>query len=555
MKIEKISINNFKAFKNLEFDCNDEFNFIVGKNNIGKSTIFEAIHLWKAAFGELIQRKGEKKFYASSTNCYLSFDSLDFLRIMDDFDIFNDHKKKLKITITFSHNDKIYPLEIELEKVTISNTYFRIYHNEDVFNDFALIIEELKFSLKKTISVYQTRPISQSIKREPFYNNAQLLKKISLGKSHEIIRNKILKSKKPDNKWLSLESRISNVLGSNYIIRFKNKNLNDDEYVRITIQEEGQKEMEISLMGSGILQILEIFSTLEFINKQEYCINVLLIDEPDSHIHSNIQANLIDELRNCTECQTFIISHNERFINKANDGELFYLSDVTNEKSIVSLPPSSYCIIENELANKLLSLDDIQRNKIQIITEGKTDKVLIETAWGKLYPTEEMPYNITSSGIGLDENTRTGNADSVRRTVEFLSTISDVKLIGLFDNDREGNVQFKGLQKSIFEKHSKEVFHRKHKTKNMYGLLLPVPTNRKEFITDNDITQRYFVIEHYFSNEILVQNQMKGNNILNTNVFEISGNKDVFSRTVAQLNKEVFLDFEKLFNKINDLYS
>lgn len=555
MKIEKISINNFKAFKDIEFDCNDEFNFIVGKNNIGKSTIFEAIHLWKAAFDQLIQRKGGKKFYASSTNCYLSFDSLDFLRLMDDIDIFNNPKKELKISITFSYHNKVYPLEITLEKVKIPNTYFRIYHNEDIFNDFALMMEELDFPLKKAISVYQTRPISQSIKREPFYNNAQLLKKISLGKSHEIIRNKILKSKSSDNKWESLEKRISNVLASKYTIRFKNKNLNDEEYVRITIQDLDQKEMEISLMGSGVLQVLEIFSTLEFINKQEYCINVLLIDEPDSHIHSNIQANLIDELRAVTECQTFIISHNDRLINKAKDGELFFLKDISGKKSICNVPSNSYCFVANELASKLFSLSEIQRNKIQIITEGKTDKILLETAWGKLYPNEIMPYHIISSGLELEEAKRSGGADSVRRTIEFISTISDMKLIALFDNDREGNEQFKGLNKNIFENYSIQNEIRKHKKKDIYGLLLPVPTNRNIFVTSDNLTQRYFVIEHYFSDDILSENNMKGNSILGSPVFEISGDKDSFSRSVRDLESNEFNGFTVLFDQINELYN
>lgn len=45
--IKKITIKNFKSIENLEIVCNENFNVIIGENNIGKTTIFEAIHLWK----------------------------------------------------------------------------------------------------------------------------------------------------------------------------------------------------------------------------------------------------------------------------------------------------------------------------------------------------------------------------------------------------------------------------------------------------------------------------------------------------------------------------
>ncbi|WP_241372323.1 AAA family ATPase, partial [Escherichia coli] len=93
------------------------------------------------------------------------------------------------------------------------------------------------------------------------------------------------------------------VLGENYILKFKNRNRIDDEYVKITATKENGKELEISLMGSGFLQVLEIFSTIEYMEKNSTGINLILIDEPDSHIHSNLQANLIDELKQQTACQ------------------------------------------------------------------------------------------------------------------------------------------------------------------------------------------------------------------------------------------------------------
>ncbi|NVK44340.1 MAG: ATP-binding protein [Oceanospirillaceae bacterium] len=556
MRIHKITLENFKTFTKLEYHANEEFNYIVGENNIGKSTILEAIQLWKVAFDRLIQSNG-KKFYGQATPCYLGFESLFFLRLRDLNDIFHSHwKKKLTITLVLIHEEELYPLSIALEKPGIPNSYLRVKYDIEPFNKFRDKILEFGLSLREAIFIYQTRPIFHSVKNEPFYNNAQLLKKISLGKSQESIRNKILKSEKEGN-FSSLEARLNNVFNSTFQIRFKNKNRQDEEYVRITIQEVDKKEVELSLLGSGLLQILEIFSTLEFINKKEHCLNVLLIDEPDSHIHSNLQSNLIDELKNNTNYQTFLISHNDRLISKAEEGELFFINKkAIEDKEVKSLPINSYSNVSNELANNLFSLDESQLRKIIILTEGKTDKAIMEMAWQKLNPDIEQPYHIISSGLDANELQRSGNADTVRRTIEFISTITnDLKIVGLFDNDREGNEQFKGLNNKIFESHSNETISRKHISKRIFGLLLPVPEHRSDFVTTNNITQRYFVMEHYFENPILESHNLKGDNILSTNVFEIQGNKTTFSTSLNSLNPADFEHFRILFNELDGLFT
>lgn len=81
-------------------------------------------------------------------------------------------------------------------------------------------------------------------------------------------------------------------------------------------------------------------------------------------------------------------------------------------------------------------------------------------------------------------------------------------------------------------------------------MLLPVPSERKIFVTDDNILQRYFVIEHYFSDDILKEHSMYGNNILGTSVFEVNNRKDSFAKEVNDLEPEAFENFRLLFSKI-----
>ncbi|MDX9789432.1 MAG: AAA family ATPase [Candidatus Kapabacteria bacterium] len=555
MKICSIKIENFKAFKEVEMPLNPNFNVIIGENNIGKSTLFEAIHLWMLGYKSIIQANG-KNFYGKNTPRYISFDKLYFLRMSSINDVFHSNTETASITINILLEERIYALKIKFEKPASMDFYLRVKYEGEDFQLLSEILKEQGLNLFNSIFIYHTRPVFNTIKNEPFYNNAQLMKKISLGKSYDVIRNKILKGD-PERKFTRLQERISRVFGTQVKIRFKNKNLQEEEYARITVQIDDAKEVDISLVGSGILQVIDIFSTLEFINRRERCLNILLIDEPDSHIHSNLQSSLIDELRSDLNNQHFIITHNDRLINKAEEGELLFINKVALDNGrIIPIPKDNYNSVTAELASKMFSLNEIERSKIIVITEGKTDKKLLEIAWAKLNPDIDCPFKFISSGIQIDENSRTGNADSVRRTIETLSTFfSDIKIIGLFDNDREGYEQFKGLRKEVFEPHTLEQNHRKHLDKNIYGIVLPVPAFRLNYINPASLTQRYFVIEHYFTNDILVANNMISESILpGVEIYEVKGDKNGFSEYVGTLSTNDFSNFSLIFEYIENLF-
>jgi AAA15 family ATPase/GTPase len=555
MKICSIKIENFKAFREVEMPLNPNFNVIIGENNIGKSTLFEAIHLWMLGYKSLIQSNG-KTFYGRNTPRYIPFDRLYFLRMTSIDDVFHSNNKTASITLNILLEEIVYSLKIKFEKPASMDFYLRVKYEGADFQSLSEKLREQGLNLSNSIFIYHTRPVFNTIKNEPFYNNAQLMKKISLGKSYDVIRNKILKGDPTERRFLRLQERISKVFGSPVKIRFKNKNLQDEEYVRITIQIDNSKEVDISLVGSGILQVIDIFSTLEFINRRERCLNILLIDEPDSHIHSNLQASLIDELRLDANNQHFIITHNDRLINKAQEGELLYINRASLENGRVNpISTNNYNSVTAELASKMFSLSELERRKIIVITEGKTDKRLLEIAWSKLNPDTECPYKFICSGLHYNEEERTGGAEAVQRTLEFLSNIyNDIKIVGVFDNDREGNEKFSGLKPIIFEPYVDGVLHRKHRTKSIFGLLLPIPANRRIFVTPNRITQRYLVIEHLFNDEILNNYGMIGDYILGSPVFEIGGNKVNFSTEIETQPTNEFTNFNLLFDYINQLF-
>ncbi len=242
-------------------------------------------------------------------------------------------------------------------------------------------------------------------------------------------------------------------------------------------------------------------------------------------------------------------------LNKAkriNKAKLVLFLDKINVKddarSIIQDRKESEINWKEELQLKIKEL-----TKPIIITEWKTDVKILNIAWNKLYPDLECPFNIIENWIEKwNELPKNGSAEWLKNQLNY-STIywKDRLIIWLFDNDKEWNEQFKWLYKDLFEKYDLYKDIRKHKDYNIYWLLLQVPEFRKNYVSSDDIKQRYFQIEHYFSDEILNENNMKKKEIIKwTWIFEIWWSKDSFSKSVEKLELKEFENFKILFERI-----
>lgn len=379
MRIQSIELKAFKTYEKIKINCDSNFNVIIGPNNIGKSTVIEAILLWEACLKLFVQERNNKKLYIGTKDRYLSYTNLFFLRIINDSDLFFSNRKGASVSLNLEKDGQIFKLKFNIGKPeSIKDSYFKVNYNSSL-NDFERLskyLEDNHLNYYNIFYTYQTKPISQIVKNEPFFNNGQILKKISLGKSNELIRNKILKSRTISNpivtqRFIYLENKLRNILGSKFQIKWKNTNLNDDEYIKISIKPEHTKEVDLSLMGSGFLQILEIFSTLQFINNRNNCLNVILIDEPDSHIHSNLQINLLTELLAEENIQVFIITHNENLIDSVSEqGNILFINEqIKNLGEVNKSSIETFDFIKNELSNKLLEIQKKPGINNYIVTE------------------------------------------------------------------------------------------------------------------------------------------------------------------------------------------
>lgn len=367
--IKKIVIKNFKSIEEIEVACNDKFNVIIGENNIGKTTIFEAIHLWKICYDENM-KKDKKQFYSKSK--HIAFQDMDFLRVYDDMDLFNTRCKpsnaELLVRLEVEYNQEEFKLGFLVSKVTnIDNAYLQVkYEDPEEFFRFADKLAGQGYNLSNGIVICESRPIANIITKEPYMYKNQILDKISRGKGYEVLRNKITKSAAHTER---IEEHIKNVMQKEY--KFNEIDKDNKTYIKLTVN-----NTNILSQGSGFLQVAEIFSSLEYSGAAIY---ILLIDEPDSHLHIKLQKRLIEELRTIDNSQLFIISHNDRFLNEVQDGELLFIDDKAKQRGMIeALPTGCKNLVLNNLAGEVETVDKLRYVDRVIILEGKSDKNFFE---------------------------------------------------------------------------------------------------------------------------------------------------------------------------------
>lgn len=394
--IKEVEIKGFKGIHHIRLACHDRFNILIGENSIGKTSIFEAIHLWKICYDKNT-KKDRKGFYSKPKN--IIFRELEYLRVYTDSELFSKNlkpkPKSLEVSLKIEYLGEIFKLGFKISKVTsIEDAYMQIdYLDKEEFTRFSKLIDrEDRFNLGNIIVINESKPISNIVVREPYMYRAQVIDKISKGKGYEVLRNKIIKSEASITK---IGSHLSNVFQKD--IRITETDKENKTYINLNVN-----DVNILSHGSGFLQVAEIFSSIEYIDAGIF---VILIDEPDSHLHANVLRNLIKEMRSIESGQIFVISHNERFLSEVEEDEIrFIAKDTIANVDINQLGTGQKGLIVRNLVGSLTEIEKLKYAKKIVLLEGKDDKKNLEKIINKYLEFESVDLSNTYIGVlhGVD---------------------------------------------------------------------------------------------------------------------------------------------------------
>lgn len=350
MEIKKIFVDNFKAYRKCAFEVNSDLNVFTGTNNAGKTTILEAISLWYECFGFLITkanrgvtnlnlRRGDYRLGNKAQN-YVDYREVSSVRSYRFEDIFFDNKtsEEIDISLTFLDRNGDERTIGFLIKAASGNNYEIRLKNHDNF-DFQWLNSTFQH-LPEPIGCFFASPVAAISVGEKFTLDQHIKRKVNGRQSFVYIRNRIHRlSQKPT--FGRFKDNVSYILNGGIApVDFEvkgdiSKDINIDVMISLG---NGMSPKEISLLGSGTLQIIELLLTSY---EEPKDLNVILLDEPDSHIHRDIQKRLIEVFISQQDVnnQLFITTHNESLIRSVPPKNIFHVDESVSSSGEVKFLP------------------------------------------------------------------------------------------------------------------------------------------------------------------------------------------------------------------------
>jgi len=298
--LNSITIRRFKNLEDVKIPL-ERINILVGTNNSGKSSILQGI-AFAVSIAQTSKLHGEVTTLSPEQLIYTPLRDVSALAFGGDL------KQSRQHAIEILFNEEVEdPQGHGIESST--SVQIRRGKNKNIalsVNDGGL--KEDISSLDNQFAMY-VPGLAGIPSSEPYRTPAALRKAAARGDANAVLRNILWSLKSDNDAWEVFSEHLSRVFPE--IIVNPNFDPNVDEFVDVTIEKLGVK-LPIDAAGTGFLQTVQILAYAA-----KYKPKLLLLDEPDSHIHPDKQRqliNLLSELAEKDDFQVIVATHSRHLL-------------------------------------------------------------------------------------------------------------------------------------------------------------------------------------------------------------------------------------------------
>lgn len=313
--IRRISIRNFKRFQDEEIELADTI-VLAGPNNAGKSTLLQCIATWKFGLDRwLAQRAGGRAVARSGVPVPRADFTAVPLREMNL--LWEDRKvtgpsgmagarRLIEVVVEGEANGEQWTCGLELQYANPELVYARPLDARNLDRE---AIRNFPPQAARDLDIVHVPPLSGIERDEPRRDRGMQDLLVGQGRPGEILRNLLLEiaSDGDARKWDRLAGHIRDL----FRIELSRPVYSPAQpYIICEYREQGRnRPLDLSNAGSGTLQVLLLFA---FLYARPAA--VILLDEPDAHLHVVLQQQVYDLLRKVAHefgGQIIVATHSE----------------------------------------------------------------------------------------------------------------------------------------------------------------------------------------------------------------------------------------------------
>lgn len=304
--LSTISIDRFKHLDDLNINLGN-MNLFVGSNNAGKSSVLQAIQfaisVAQTATLEPNTRWRNDVLATSIAPAQLVYSPLRDVSALAPGGNLREASED-GISVTFEESGNENATQVLVAKGRNKNLTIRITGQS---------LGERIQSIEEPYSIYV--PGLAGIPAVEEYKTPGIVRKAAArGDANNVFRNILWLLKQDTANWSDFTSDLRAVFPNlNIDVRF---NPDRDEHINATVRI-GLQELPIDVVGTGVLQAIQILSYVNL-----YRPKMLILDEPDSHLHPDNQRKLAKILLELTEerdLQILLSTHSRHLIDELSD--------------------------------------------------------------------------------------------------------------------------------------------------------------------------------------------------------------------------------------------
>lgn len=313
--LKSVTIKRFKKLENISIEL-DKINVMIGANNSGKSSVLQAIHLavsvaqtTKAIGGVNWSRDKLEMTFNPSQLLYSPVSNIQ--AIATNGLLKEDREKRVEIEFATETGDSAL---ISIRRGRNRNLSVAIEGKN---------LGEALQDMSQPFSIYAPG-LAGIPKEEGYFPMGSIRRIVARGDANLVLRNVFYHLKKNAEPWARFIENVRSVFGNiNVNVYFEEEK---DEYLTANIQVDDSSALPLDAMGTSFLQAAQLFSYVELFSPK-----VMLLDEPDSHLHPNNQRKLSEVIKKLSyerDVQIFISTHSRHLLNEQDDkSKLFWLSN------------------------------------------------------------------------------------------------------------------------------------------------------------------------------------------------------------------------------------